>query len=65
MKWNEQLRRERKSQGWTQSLLAQKIGTNTYTVGRESHIIWWKNVPVCIDIFEDNLDIFLEHDRHL
>src|SRR3954447_7793119 len=37
MKWNEQLRHERKSQGWTQSLLAEKIGTNTFTVNR------WEN----------------------
>src|SRR3954447_24131577 len=37
MKWNERLRHERKSQGWTQKLLAEKIGTSTYTVNR------WEN----------------------
>jgi transcriptional regulator with XRE-family HTH domain len=37
MKWNERLRHECKSQGWTQRLLAEKIGTNTYTVNR------WEN----------------------
>src|SRR5260370_1947715 len=37
MKWNEQLRHERKSRGWTQSSLAEKMGTNTYTVNR------WEN----------------------
>jgi len=34
MKWNEQIRHERKSRGWTQSSLAEKMGTNTYTVNR-------------------------------
>jgi transcriptional regulator with XRE-family HTH domain len=34
MKWNEQLKQERNLQGWTQTLLAKKLGTNTYTVSR-------------------------------
>src|SRR5436189_3394214 len=37
MKWYERLRYERKSRGWTQSSLAEKIGTNTYTISR------WEN----------------------
>jgi len=37
MKWNERLRYERKSRGWTQIMLAEKIGINTYTVSR------WEN----------------------
>ena len=37
MKWYEQLRYERKSRGWTQSMLAEKIGINTYTISR------WEN----------------------
>src|SRR3954452_15532000 len=37
MKWNNRLRHERKSWGWTQSQLAEKIGTNTFTVNR------WEN----------------------
>jgi len=34
MKWNEHLKYERNYQGWTQTLLAKKLGTNTYTVSR-------------------------------
>ena len=34
MKWNEQLKQERNLQGWTQTSLAKKLGTNTYTVSR-------------------------------
>jgi transcriptional regulator with XRE-family HTH domain len=34
MKWNEQLKQERNLQGWTQTILAKKLGTNTYTVSR-------------------------------
>jgi len=34
MKWNERLRFERRSRGWTQSRLAEKIGANPHTVNR-------------------------------
>src|SRR5215469_1804974 len=37
MKWYEQLRSERLARGWTQRLLAEKIGTNKFTVVR------WEN----------------------
>jgi len=36
-KWHERLRYERQSRGWTQSSLAEKVGTNTYTISR------WEN----------------------
>jgi len=34
MKWNEQLRFERKSRGWTQNRLAETIGANPHTINR-------------------------------
>ena len=37
MKWNEQIRQERQSRGWTQSMLAEKLGTAKQT------IIRWEN----------------------
>jgi len=37
MKWNEQLRQERKSRGWAQGWVAKEIGTTTDTVNR------WEN----------------------
>lgn len=34
MKWNDQIRHERKSREWSQSLVAERIGTSPFTVNR-------------------------------
>jgi len=54
MKWYEQLRFERISRGWTQRLLAEKVGTNKFTVTR-----WEKGVVFPTRFYREQLATLL------
>ncbi len=57
MKWYEQLKSERISRGWTQRLLAEKIGTNKFTVSR-----WENGVAFPTRFYREKLATLLEID---